>query len=92
MGIIGWIVLGLLAGIVAKKIVPGGESLGVIMTTILGIGGAMLGGLIAWALGVGDPIDEFFDLSTWAAAIIGAVAILWVASMLAGRRSGGVLT
>lgn len=92
MGIIGWIVLGLLAGIVAKKIVPGGESLGVIMTTILGIGGALLGGLIAWALGVGDPIDEFFDLSTWAAAIIGAVAILWVASMLAGRRSGGVLT
>jgi uncharacterized membrane protein YeaQ/YmgE (transglycosylase-associated protein family) len=92
MGIIGWIVLGLLAGIVAKKIVPGGESLGVIMTTILGIGGAMLGGLLAWALGLGDPIDEFFDLSTWAAAIIGAVVILWVASMLGGRRRGGLLT
>ncbi len=92
MGIIGWIVLGLLAGIVAKKIVPGGESLGVIMTTILGIGGAMLGGLLAWALGLGDPIDEFFDLSTWAAAIIGAAVILWVASMLAGRRRGGLLT
>ena len=92
MGIIGWIVLGLLAGIVAKKIVPGGESLGVIMTTILGIGGAMLGGFVAWALGLGDPIDEFFDLSTWAAAIIGAAVILCVASMLAGRRRGGVLT
>ena len=53
MGIIGWIVLGLLAGIVAKKIVPGGETLGVIMTTILGIGGAMLGGLVAWSPGAG---------------------------------------
>jgi uncharacterized membrane protein YeaQ/YmgE (transglycosylase-associated protein family) len=87
MGIIGWIVLGLLAGIVAKAIFPGGERLGLILTTLLGVGGALLGGLVASLVGLGDPIDEFFDLSTWAAAIVGALAILWVASKLGIGRS-----
>jgi uncharacterized membrane protein YeaQ/YmgE (transglycosylase-associated protein family) len=91
MGIIGWILLGLLAGILAKAIFPGAQSLGVIMTTLLGIGGALLGGLVAWVLGLGDPIDEFFDVSTWVASIAGAIAILWVASALGGRRRGSLL-
>ncbi len=85
MGIIGWIVLGLLAGVVAKAIFPGDPGLGVIMTTLLGVGGALLGGLVASLLGLGDPIDEFFDFSTWAAAILGAIVILWLASALEGR-------
>jgi uncharacterized membrane protein YeaQ/YmgE (transglycosylase-associated protein family) len=85
MGIIGWIVLGLLAGIIAKAIFPGDPGLGVVMTTLLGIGGALLGGLVASLLGLGDPIDEFFDLSTWVAAVLGAIAILWLASVLEGR-------
>ena len=93
MGIIGWIVLGLLAGIIAKAIFPGGEGLGIILTTLLGIGGALLGGLVASLLGLGDPIDEFFDLSTWIAAILGAIAILWIASVVSGRgRRRGLLT
>jgi len=87
MGIVGWIVLGLLAGVVAKAIFPGGERLGLILTTLLGVGGALLGGLVASLVGLGDPIDEFFDLSTWAAAIVGALAILWVASKLGIGRS-----
>jgi len=87
MGVIGWIVLGLLAGVVAKAIFPGGERLGLILTTLLGVGGALLGGLVASLVGLGDPIDEFFDLSTWAAAIVGALAILWVASKLGVGRS-----
>lgn len=92
MGIIGWIVLGLLAGIIAKAIFPGAESLGIILTTLLGIGGALLGGLVASLLGLGDPIDEFFDISTWIAAILGAVAILWIASVVGGRgRRRGLL-
>ncbi|MCZ7589665.1 MAG: GlsB/YeaQ/YmgE family stress response membrane protein [Gaiella sp.] len=86
MGIIGWIVLGLLAGIIAKALFPGVVGLGVVLTTLLGIGGALLGGLVASLLGLGDPIDEFFDLSTWVAAIVGAIAILWLASALGGRR------
>ena len=86
MGIIGWIVLGLLAGIVAKAIFPGGERLGLILTTLLGIGGALLGGLVASLVGLGDPIDEFFDFSTWAAAIVGALAILSVRIEARHRR------
>jgi len=86
MGIIGWILLGLLAGVIAKAIMPGAESLGIILTTLLGIGGALLGGFLATALGLGDPIDEFFDISTWVAAIVGALIILWIANFVRGRR------
>ncbi|MBA2615028.1 MAG: GlsB/YeaQ/YmgE family stress response membrane protein [Actinobacteria bacterium] len=85
MGIIGWILLGLVAGVIAKAILPGDDPGGMIVTIILGIVGALLGGLIAKALGFGDPIDEFFDLSTWLAAIIGAILVLIAYRAFAGR-------
>lgn len=72
MGIIGWIVLGLLAGFIAKAIMP--------------VAGALLGGFLATAFGLGDPIDEFFDLSTWLGAIIGSILLLLVYRMLVGGR------
>ncbi len=87
MGIIGWIILGFLAGLLAKAIMPGAERGGFIITTLLGIGGALLGGFLASVLGVGDPIDEFFDLSTWAAAIAGALVILFAWNAIEGRRT-----
>ncbi len=87
MGIIGWILLGLLAGIIAKAILPGDDPGGIIVTIILGIVGALLGGLIARALGFGDPIDEFFDLSTWIAAVVGALVILVLFNVIRGRRA-----
>ena len=87
MGIIGWILLGLLAGLIAKAIMPGGERGGFIITTLLGIGGALLGGFLASVLGLGDPIDEFFDLSTWLAAVVGALAILFAWNAMGGRRT-----
>jgi uncharacterized membrane protein YeaQ/YmgE (transglycosylase-associated protein family) len=65
---------------------PGEERGGCIVTTLLGIGGALLGGFLASILGLGDPIDEFFDLSTWLAAIIGAVVILAIWRAASGRR------
>jgi uncharacterized membrane protein YeaQ/YmgE (transglycosylase-associated protein family) len=86
MGIIGWIVLGLLAGLIAKAIMPGEERTGVILTTLLGVAGALLGGFIAAILGLGDPIDEFFDISTWIAAIVGALIILWAWNVFRNRR------
>jgi uncharacterized membrane protein YeaQ/YmgE (transglycosylase-associated protein family) len=86
VGIIGWIVLGLLAGLIAKAIMPGGERLGVIVTTLLGVAGAVLGGFLATALGFGDPIDEFFDVSTWLAAIVGALIILVLWNVIRDRR------
>jgi uncharacterized membrane protein YeaQ/YmgE (transglycosylase-associated protein family) len=58
----------------------------VVLTTLLGIGGALLGGSIAAAVGMGDPIDEFFDLSTWVAAVVGSVIILFVWKAIHERR------
>ena len=86
MGIIGWIVLGLLAGLIAKRIMPGAERMGFILTTLLGIAGALLGGFLASALGFGDPIDEFFDISTWIGAIVGALVILFIWNAISQRR------
>jgi uncharacterized membrane protein YeaQ/YmgE (transglycosylase-associated protein family) len=87
MGILGWILLGLLAGIIAKAVLPGDDPGGIIITTLIGIAGAIIGGLVARALDIGDPIDEFFDWSTWIAAIIGAIALLLVYRVVAGRRT-----
>jgi uncharacterized membrane protein YeaQ/YmgE (transglycosylase-associated protein family) len=86
VSIVAWIVLGLLAGMIAKALMPGGERGGFILTTLLGIAGALVGGFLATALGLGDPIDEFFDLSTWIAAVVGALVILFIWNAIRGRR------
>jgi uncharacterized membrane protein YeaQ/YmgE (transglycosylase-associated protein family) len=84
VSIIGWIVLGLLVGVIARAIVPGRtEPSGCIGTTAIGILGALIGGLIASALGVGH-ISHFFDLGTWLIAIGGAVLLLLIVRAIAG--------
>ena len=75
MGIIGWILLGLFAGAIAKLVLPGDDPGGIIVTTLIGIAGALVGGFIASALDIGD-IDEFFDIGTWLIAIGGALLLL----------------
>jgi uncharacterized membrane protein YeaQ/YmgE (transglycosylase-associated protein family) len=92
MGIIGWIILGLLAGLIAKAILPGDDPGGIIVTTIIGVLGALGGGFIAQAIGFGDPIDEFFDFSTWIAAIIGAIVLLLIWRAVTGERRKTRLT
>jgi uncharacterized membrane protein YeaQ/YmgE (transglycosylase-associated protein family) len=85
MGIIGWIILGLLVGAIARAIVPGRtEPSGCIGTTAVGILGALIGGLIASALNVGH-ISDFFDLGTWLIAIGGAVLLLVIVRAIAGQ-------
>ena len=88
MGIIGWIVLGLLAGAIAKLIMPGDDPGGFIVTTLIGIAGAIVGGLIASALNIGD-LDEFFDIGTWLIAIGGSLLLLFIYRMLVGNRNHG---
>ena len=85
MGILGWIVLGLLAGAIAKAILPGNDPGGIIITMIIGIVGALLGGFLAQVLFNAKPLDEFFDLSTWLTAIVGAIILLLIYRMVAGR-------
>lgn len=86
MGIIAFIILGLLAGLIAKAIMPGDDPGGYIVTAIIGVAGALLGGFLAGALFGADPLDEFFDISTWITAIVGAIALLLIYRMVVGRR------
>ena len=76
MGIIAFIILGLLAGIIAKALLPGSDPGGLIITAIIGIVGALLGGFLAAALFDAHPLDEFFDISTWITAIVGSIILL----------------
>lgn len=85
MGIIGWIILGLLAGAIAKAILPGDDPGGIIVTMLIGIAGAIVGGLIASALNIGQ-VDEFFDIGTWVIAIVGSILLLLVYRAVVGRR------
>lgn len=87
MGIIAWIILGLIAGAIAKAIMPGKDPGGLIVTTLLGVVGALLGGFLATALFNVDPNDGFFDLSTWASAIVGALILLAIYRAVTGRRT-----
>jgi uncharacterized membrane protein YeaQ/YmgE (transglycosylase-associated protein family) len=89
VGIIAFIILGLLAGIIAKQLLPGSDPGGIIVTTLIGIAGALVGGFLAGAIFDADPLDDFFDISTWLTAIAGAVLLLWLYRLFAGSRSGG---
>ncbi|HEY2958698.1 MAG TPA: GlsB/YeaQ/YmgE family stress response membrane protein [Actinomycetota bacterium] len=86
MGILGWIILGLLAGAIAKAILPGDDPGGIIVTIIIGIVGALLGGFLAQAIFGNNTVDDFFDLSTWLTAIVGAIILLLLYRLVAGRR------
>ena len=85
MGIFGWIGLGLLAGAIAKAILPGDDPGGIIVTMIIGIVGALLGGFLAQVLFGNDTVDEFFDISTWLTAIIGSIILLLLYRVVVGR-------
>jgi uncharacterized membrane protein YeaQ/YmgE (transglycosylase-associated protein family) len=75
MGILLWIVFGLIAGVAAKWIMPGRDPGGIIVTTLLGIGGAVLGGLLATAVGFGGISG--FDIRSLIIAIAGAMILLF---------------
>ena len=75
MGIIGWIVLGLLAGAIAKAILPGNQGGGWLITLVLGVVGALLGGFIGSAV-FGIGLEDFFSIQTWIVAILGALLVL----------------
>jgi uncharacterized membrane protein YeaQ/YmgE (transglycosylase-associated protein family) len=85
MGIIAFIILGLFAGLIAKAIMPGNDPGGFIITALIGIAGALLGGFLAAAVFDADPLDEFFDISTWLTAIIGSIILLVVYRLVVDR-------
>ncbi len=82
MGIISWLIFGLIAGILAKWIMPGKDPGGIIITSFIGIAGAMVGGYLGTTFGWGDV--EGFDLRSLGLAIGGALILLFVYRKIKG--------
>jgi uncharacterized membrane protein YeaQ/YmgE (transglycosylase-associated protein family) len=82
-GIIGWIVIGLIAGAIAKFLIPGRDPGGCILTILLGVGGALLAGFIGQQIGWYKEGEG----AGFIAAIVGAILILFVYRMIATRRT-----
>lgn len=83
MGILSWIVLGLVVGILAKWIMPGPDPAGLVITIVLGIAGAFVGGFIGSFLGLGSVTG--FNLGSLALATGGALLLLYIHRQLRGR-------
>jgi len=88
MGIIGFLVFGLVVGALARLIKPGRQNLSIVMTLVLGVVGSLIGGFVAKFLGTGD----YFELNVLGAivAIIAAVLLIGVAEGLSGGRRRSV--
>ncbi|MDF0718654.1 MULTISPECIES: GlsB/YeaQ/YmgE family stress response membrane protein [Chryseobacterium group] len=83
MGILTWIIFGLIAGAIAKFIMPGNQGMGWLMTIILGIVGAFVGGWIGTMFGWGTVDD--FDFGSMVLAVVGALLVLWIYGMATRR-------
>jgi uncharacterized membrane protein YeaQ/YmgE (transglycosylase-associated protein family) len=86
MGIIAFLILGLLAGAIAKAIMPGEDPGGILVTTVIGVAGALVGGFLAAAVFGAHPLDDFFDISTWLTAIFGSIILLAIYRVVIGNR------
>lgn len=87
MGFFGFLLLGLIAGAIAKLIIPGRQGGGWLITLLLGVVGAILGGWIGGLI-FGGGLQEFFSIRTWLLAIGGSVVVLLVYGAITGRKSG----
>ncbi|MER3421748.1 MAG: GlsB/YeaQ/YmgE family stress response membrane protein [Chloroflexota bacterium] len=86
MGILAWIVLGLIAGALAKLLMPGSDPGGIIVTILLGIGGAIVGGFL-WSLLTGNPGVTELSLGSILIATLGAIVLLVLYRLVMGRRA-----
>jgi uncharacterized membrane protein YeaQ/YmgE (transglycosylase-associated protein family) len=84
MGIIAWIVFGFIVGLIARAVVPGKQGMGFILTTLLGVAGSLIGGLVASAISGGSVTA--FQPSGFLGSLIGAVVLLVIAGMVTGPR------
>ena len=81
--IIGWIVTGLIAGFIARAVVPGKDDIGLLMTIVLGVVGSVVGGFLAGLLTVGL---RGFHPAGWIGSIIGAIIVLVIYNKAPGRK------
>jgi uncharacterized membrane protein YeaQ/YmgE (transglycosylase-associated protein family) len=87
MGIIAWIVLGLGAGLLGNALIPGRRSQGLIVTCLIGVAGALVGGWAATELFHIHTLHGFFNLSTWVTAVIGSAILLLAYHLFTSRGS-----
>jgi len=94
IAIIGWIIFGLIAGLIAKAIMPGKDPGGFIITILLGIAGSLIGGFIGQAIfGYGRAVNDTGDLSrpgflmSLVLSVLGAIALLAVYRLIKGRST-----
>ena len=80
MGILSWVVLGLIVGVLAKLIMPGKDPGGMIITIIIGIAGAFVGGFVSSLIGFGSVTG--FDIRSILIAVVGAILLLWIYRMV----------
>jgi uncharacterized membrane protein YeaQ/YmgE (transglycosylase-associated protein family) len=85
MSFLAFILLGLIAGAIAKAILPGKQGGGWIATLILGVVGALVGGWIGGAL-FGVDVNEFFSIESWLVAIGGSLLVLVIWGLITGRK------
>jgi uncharacterized membrane protein YeaQ/YmgE (transglycosylase-associated protein family) len=85
MGIIAWIILGLGAGLIANMLIPGKRQQGLILTCLIGVVGALLGGWAATKIFHIHSLQGFFNASTWLTAIAGAVVLLLAFHLVSNR-------
>jgi uncharacterized membrane protein YeaQ/YmgE (transglycosylase-associated protein family) len=85
VGIISWLLFGLLAGVVARAVTPGRHKIGCLPTLAVGLVGALVGGLIGDVV-LGHKVHFGWDLGPFLLAVLGAVALLLALEALAGRR------
>lgn len=87
MGFIWMIIIGLIAGALARLIMPGRDPMGIVMTIILGIVGSILGGLVSWAIWGADTRDGGFRPAGLLLSIVGAIIVLWIYRMMRSRST-----
>ncbi|SKC37193.1 GlsB/YeaQ/YmgE family stress response membrane protein [Okibacterium fritillariae] len=85
MGFFGFLILGLAAGAIAKLILPGKQGGGWLITLLLGVVGALLGGWLGGLL-FNAPLQDFFSIQTWLLAIAGSIIVLLIYGLIVGRR------
>lgn len=85
--ILGLILVGLIAGFIARAVIPGKQSMGILMTIVLGIIGSFVGGFLGFLLFGSDPAAGFLQASGIIGSIIGAIIVLGIYVAVTGRRS-----
>lgn len=87
MSFIWWLIIGLIAGALARLIMPGRDAMGIVATIILGIVGSILGGLVSWAIWGPDTEAGGFQPAGLLLSILGAILVLWIWRMMRSRST-----